>query len=380
MRVIITMLTKGTFLAIVSALLLSTAQADTINFMAFNIACLPSGLGIQINGKFLRPNIERVNEIINVVDQWNANKAAPNIIAFEEAFDPNVRTLIKDKLGPYYPYNSGDQGQKPFNAGSGLLLLSQYPILDIQFFPYKNIMLGDETLANKGFILAKLKYNDNYFITAVITHLESGDAILKNDQSKYGTTSYRRGVQMGYIADQIQENASVVPAGHENLKYLKTFVLGDFNAPLNNEREQKSISTGMSNNGFHKGEIKYPGQYHLFTLLENTVPTNFFETRILPDKKGDGKTVNPDLLKQAVVENKFTGSTMHDDVLTINKDQATFVTRQQSEYEIIDGIFASHDGINGNMQSEIRSLNEISQYKYEMSDHFTLWGTFTFQP
>ena len=56
------------------------------------------------------------------------------------------------------------------------------------------------------------------------------------------------------------------------------------------------------------------------------------------------------------------------------------ITRQQTEYQIIDGIFTSHDGVSGNLQTELRSLNDISQYKYEMSDHFTLWGTFTFQP
>jgi hypothetical protein len=90
--------------------------------------------------------------------------------------------------------------------------------------------------------------------------------------------------------------------------------------------------------------------------------------------------VDPDLLKQATQENKFTGSTIPDTLLTINKNQATFITRQQSEYDIIDGIFCTHNGIAGDLQTNILSLNEISQYKYEMSDHFTLWGTFTFQP
>jgi len=371
---------KIAILSVICATLLPNAQADTINFMAFNIACLPSVGNLQINGDILRPNTERATEIINVIDQWSANKAEPNIISFEEAFDPSVRTLIKDKLSAYYPYNSGEYGQKLLNAGSGLLMLSQYPILDIQFFPYKNIMFGDETLANKGFIVAKLKYNDNYFITVITTHLESGDALLKDKQSQYGTTSYRRGVQMGYIYDQIKTAATVPPKGYENLKYLKTFVMGDFNTALNDEREQKSISTGLSNNGFHPGDIKYPGQYALFNTLQNTVPANFFEVRVLPTEKGAGKTVDPNLLQQAVAQNQFTGSTLPDDLLKINKDQATAITRQQSEYEIIDGIFTTYDGVNGTLQTQLLSLDELTQYKYEMSDHFTLWGQFTFQP
>lgn len=357
----------------------SSAQADSINLMTFNIASMPEALHLQINGNFLKPNSDRVNEILNVVDQWDKASTGPNIIAFEEAFDPDVRSLIKSRLSGYYPYNSGDYGQKPLNAGSGLLLMSQYPILDIHFFPYRNIMFGDEMLANKGFIIAKLKYNDSYFLTVIITHLESGDAIDKEQQSQYGTTSFRRGEQMGYIYNQIEIYASTPPPGYENLNYLKTFVMGDFNTTLNDEREQKSISTGMSDNGFKAGEVKYPGQYMLFNILQNTVPSNFLDVRDLATKKGGGKTVDPVLLQEAIQENKFTGSTLPDTLLKNNKEQGTFITRQQSEYKIIDGIFCTYDGVSGTLQTQLTSLNELSQYQYEMSDHFTLLGQFNFQ-
>lgn len=335
-----------------------------------------------MNKDILRPNIERTNEIINVVTQLNSNPVSdiqkPHIIGFEEAFDPAVRKLLINRLSQYYPYHSGNLGQLPLNAGSGLLLFSQYPILDIQFFPYNNIMIGEEMLANKGFIVAKLKYSNEYFITVVITHLEAGDAIFKEQQSKLETTSARRGIQMGFIYTKIQTLASTPPSGHEQLKYLKSFVMGDFNAPLNSERQQKSFSTGLSDNGYSEGDVKYPGQYWLFSILKNTIPNNFIETRVLGKSKGQKKDVDPELLNRAIRENKFTGSTFPMALLTNNKNQLRVLTRQETEYKILDGIFCSQKGLDGDLQTKLVSLNELTRYPYQLSDHLTLMGTFTF--
>ena len=365
--------------------IVANSAANTINFMTFNIGSLPTIFGIQIaNADFLRPNVERVTEIAKVLNQWNqtgnqgASHIVPNIIAFEESFDPDVRSYLKAQLAHYYPYNSGDIGQKFLNAGSGLLFFSQYPILEMTFHPYTNLMVGEETLANKGFITAKLKVDDSHFITVIATHLEAGGAIWKDQQEKDGTTSVRRGVQMGEIYNELQTVASTPPRGYENLIYLKSFVMGDFNATLNNEREQKSISTGLSDNGFKSGDIKYPGQYWLFTALHNTVPTNFIEVRQLPTTKGAGKTVDPVLLQQAIQQNLFTGSTLPDDLLKPNRANATALTRQGTEYKMIDGIFESHDGVNGDITTYITSLNESSPYRYSMSDHLATLGRFSY--
>jgi endonuclease/exonuclease/phosphatase family metal-dependent hydrolase len=358
-------------------LVTSVAYADThsLSFMTYNIASLPAFLELQINSDFLRPNLERVEEIANVI---NGFARPPNVIAFEEAFDPSVRSLLKEKLSALYPYNSGEYGQKLLNAGSGLLLLSQYPILEISFHPYKNAMVGEETLANKGFITAKLQYNDNYFVTVIITHLTAGGAIFKDEQAKYGTTSYRRGVQMGEIHDEIQSVGSRAPSGYENLNYLKSFVMGDLNTALNSERQQKSISTGLSNNGFENGQIKYPGQYALFTILNNTIPANFLEVRDLAKQRGEGKTINPDLLAQATQENKFTGTTAPEILLKNNKTMGSSITRQQAEGKVIDGVFCTRDGYVGDLQTNIVSFNEFTAYPYMMSDHFAVMGQFVF--
>jgi endonuclease/exonuclease/phosphatase family metal-dependent hydrolase len=364
-------------------------QTNTINFMTFNIASLPTILGFQIaNDGFLRPNSERVTEIVNVINLWNqkGNKTSdgivPNVIAFEEAFDPDVRYLLQTQLAASYPYNSGEYGQEFMSAGSGLLLFSQYPILEITFHPYTNMMIGEETLANKGFITAKLQLNDKYFFTVIITHLEAGGAIWRDEQVKEdGTTSARRGVQMGEIYNEIKTFAYVPPSGYEKLKYLKSFVMGDFNVTLDSERQQKSISTGLSDNGFKEGDIKYPGQNMLFTILINTIPSNFFNVRVLPKEKGQSKKVDPALLAQATQQNLFTGSIFTDSLLTLNRnDSSVVLNRQATGYKVIDGIFTTHDGVDGNLQTMITSLNESSSYPYSMSDHLAVLGKFDIFP
>jgi endonuclease/exonuclease/phosphatase family metal-dependent hydrolase len=371
---------KKIFLFITLATFSISSSGNEIHFMTYNIASLPSVFGTQINGSFLKPNAERVNEITNVINQLNQYQDinTPNVIAFQETFDLGIRELLKQKLKTFYPYNSGESGQKFLNAGSGLMLFSQYPILEINFHAYKNMMAGEETLANKGFITAKLKYNDKYFVTVIITHLEAGGAIFKNEQSKIATTSARRGMQMSEIYSDIVTTANKAPQGYENLIYLRTFVMGDFNTTLNSERQQKAISTGLSENGFKEGQIKYPGQNALFTVLENTIPKNFIEVRALPTCKGKGKNVDYDLLKQATQENQYTGSTYIQDQLKQIKDKDVRPTRQQTEYRIIDGIFVTHDGVPGDLQTQIISLNEFSHYPHPMSDHLTLIGGFTF--
>ena len=153
--------------------------------------------------------------------------------------------------------------------------------------------------------------------------------------------------------------------------------MGDFNTPLNNEREEQSISTGMSGNGFKKDAIKYPGQYVLFNILANTVPDDFMEVRVLPKEHGEKKPVDPQLLQEAIAKNLFTGSTLSVPELKTNKNTMNLITRQQSEYRLIDGIFMSKDGATGNLQTQLISLNEFTAYPFELSDHFTVIGNFS---
>lgn len=72
--------------------------------------------------------------------------------------------------------------------------------MEYEFNLYKNVMIGEETLANKGFLALRLQVDGKYFISVYNTHLHAGGALLKMKSTKYcGTTSERRGQQMGLL-------------------------------------------------------------------------------------------------------------------------------------------------------------------------------------
>jgi hypothetical protein len=93
------------------------------------------------------------------------------------------------------------------------------------------------------------------------------------------------------------------------------------------------------------------------------------------------------LLKKAIKENKFTGSTYLVDVLKDNKKNGTQIMRQQTQSRVIDGMFCTREdmrgcpGLPGEFSSKIISLNEIiADYKYALSDHLGCFGIFIHKP
>lgn len=342
-------------------------ELPDLKLLTLNIACLPSKLGIQINGSFLKSNKLRANAIADQIIELTKSKDCPDFISFQEAFDGKTRKLLLKKLSPYFPYNTGELGEKCFNGGSGLLLFSKYRFLESKFIPYYNTMLGEETLANKGFIAAKIELTSNYFITVYNTHLQAGGGIGKEKQSVLGgTTSFRRGEELGKIRDDCERWSHVPPKNFLHLRHAKTICTGDFNVPQNNERQRMSISTGMSDNGFRRGSIKYPGQNSFFTFFKGITPKNFIDVRVLPETKGR-KKIDPALMEKAIKRNLFTGSSISQTRLKENKDTGKPITPQDAEYNIIDGMYASYEGKECGFESELISFENLT-------DHFGIIG------
>ena len=337
-----------------------------INFMSFNIGCLPL-LG-AINARFLRSNHIRTQLITERMIQWNTDpikqESAPDIICFQEALAIETRYTLKQKLSPYYPYDTENVGQHL--RGSGLLILSKYPILEAHYKPFSNVMTTSERLAIKGLIGAKLQIDDNHFITVYDTHLESGGDITINRRDElYGTTSWRRGEQMGRVYDDIQLWSTEPPKSKPTMQHMKTFLLGDLNTSLNDERKMCGISSGKSKRGYKKDMKKYPGQYDLFRLLDHTVPANFTPS-----------------VEKAKKENLFTGSYLPKNVTSENKKHDTPVMPYDAEPRVIDGVFCNQslDSTTPELESRILShqLNgEGGVSPICLSDHFPVWARWT---
>lgn len=360
----------------------SKKRNNHINFMTFNIACLPfSG---AINGAFLKSNHERVQQITDRIIQWNTDSknsdTAPDIICFQEALAIESRYQLKQKLLSYYPFDTEKLGQRL--RGSGLFLFSKYPILDSHYEQFSNVVTASERLAIKGFIGAKIAIDDNHFITVYDTHLESGGDIESERQNElYGTASWRRGEQMGRIYHDMQTWSTEPPSSNPTMQHIKTFLLGDLNAPLNDERRMYSISTGKSNNGYKKGMKKYPGQYDLFTLLEHTVPSNFLDIRDESKETKGRKVIVPELLEKAKKENYFIGSYIPKEITKENKKNNTFAKPYQANPRVIDGVFCSKTAHTTHQPPEFESMilphhfnGETGTSNINLSDHFPVWA------
>lgn len=364
---------------------------EKISIMTFNIACLPF-LG-AINAKFLRLNRTRTNLIIERIIQWNQHSgpdSAPDILCFQEAMAPETRLLLKQKLTTHYPHHTDNLGVELLR-GSGLYIFSKFPILESIFIQYNNQKVGEETLAIKGFIGAKLKISDNQFITVFTTHLEADGEILGDkQQNKTGkTNSYERGEEMGVLATTFKTWSINPPKDRPAMQHCKTFISGDFNTPLNDARRMYSISTGNAKNNFKKNMVKYPGQKELFQHFELTVPVNFFEVRDEYHYKDHVKQVVPELLAKAKLENKFIGTYISDKISKENKDSYRPIKPYDAECNVIDGVFCSQftesekmdwkvSDVPGTFQSKIISMKVDGQggeSDLSLSDHFPIVGT-----
>ncbi len=367
------------------------------NLYTLNAACLPIYRWIpgfkQINRKILRDNNSRAAELAEAILQNDSTEhtvngnyqtlslgqrqeadvilkklmqekvkldEAPAVISFQEVFDENAAAILIQKLKNHYPYVVHAVGQGKLTVGSGLMIFSRYPIVDAYFKTYTNTMLGEETLASKGFLGVKIKINTQQFITVYNSHTQSGGGIFKKLSTWWnGTTSYRRGVEFGEMAAHMKKWEKEPPKAEPNLIYQKTFLTGDLNTKLNDERRMISESAGTSAlNGFERGQIKYAGQKALFDHFIPTVPTNFIDTREIIHKlehntseevkeahssagKHQGKKDNPDNIAICNALDLFTGTVPSDAVLISTITKKSPIDHKKSQPKIIDALLMS---------------------------------------
>ena len=407
------------------------AKADPIpselRFLTFNIACLPTILG-QINKDFLRPNLERAEEIVQ-----SLISSQDHTVDLQEIFDPAVRALVAKKSSPYFPYNSGVEDQRApllltkskflalletlqpavrevirelyaphFHSGvgindqvklfrpvgSGLMTLSKFPIVAVEFNYFPLELPGEEALASKGYLATKHAVGNLYYAN-YNTHLPGGGAIAKDILDKLGLTpSFVRGKAMGEIHKHIaQVKWPQQPIKNRlDLKDSGVVMLsGDFNSKLNDEKSRDQISTGLSCNGYTEGEVKYEGNpQKLFSLFKFTKPENFIETRMIPpviptwlDKRKSKvkvekvpKVYDYDKLREAREKGLFIGTTIPSKALKNFKEDksAAPLGPADSEPKIIDAMFTNSD------QEFTTTIVSMNTDKKIVSDHNAVRG------
>jgi hypothetical protein len=389
----------------------SDALPTKMTFMTFNMADFPTRVGfipLPRFNKYLPAEEIRAPIIADGIEH-----IAPDVFALQEDWSLDTAKNYKARF-KQHGYDSFDSEGRTIVNG-GVILFSKFPIIDTKEVVFKNPALNEELYAQKRALCVKLQVSSEYFITVETHHLHAGcptfSAILG------GTSSHRRGDQLGQIVNEAVDTEDdwwhTPPASHSHLKYLKGFAMGDFNMSLNvdevevetemgkekywDDRRLLSVSTGMSDNGFHENEIKYggldekgkpTGQYAYFNKFEPTRPENWIDSRAaLPDEKGKGKPEIAEVVVVAESENLSTGTDRAElkDFYIPSKTSGALLhvdgKSMQAPKKLIDGFFPTRDGAQrGQVTTRIVSLDGVQAGKdskeiVPVSDHFALMAT-----
>lgn len=106
----------------------------------------------------LRDVEKRANELADAILK---DHNAPNVMCLQETFNEDAIKILCDRLKNKYPYIIHSVAPHISGFNSGLMVLSQYPIEDISYHRFENC-LGEEKLATKGLLGARIKVGDKY--------------------------------------------------------------------------------------------------------------------------------------------------------------------------------------------------------------------------
>jgi len=206
----------------------------SVSFMSFNIWGLPWPL---------TTNPSRFRSIVDVL---TFHSELADVIGFQEVFCNEAKEALKH-LTFVYPYHSYHQ-MTPMKSdssllSSGLLIVSKFPIVDVDFLTYKNCS-GFDCFAQKGAQKVTLCLPNHLYVDVFNTHLESGN----NEKSKAIRLN-----QIDQLLSFMNNTRQVLPFSE------RLILLGDFNAPPFSDEY-----LAITKNGFFDTEccpVKHPPSF-----------------------------------------------------------------------------------------------------------------------
>jgi len=117
--------------------------SSTVHLMSYNVHGLDLPVGIDHS---------RYAQIGRILGERRAQGLAPEIVMVQEAFHYRTQELVTRSGYPYFQRGPGRAG---VDISSGLLILSEYPILSVEMAVYGNCG-GVDCFAQKGVLLARV--------------------------------------------------------------------------------------------------------------------------------------------------------------------------------------------------------------------------------
>lgn len=121
-------------------------------------------------------NRDYTGERAALIGQW-IERAEVDIVALQEAWEPDAVSLLLEAVADEFPYYASDRPVRKFGRiiSGGLLILSRWPIEEVQTVVYDSCHLAD-CLAAKGATHARIRIAEDAYLNLVVTHLDAGSA------------------------------------------------------------------------------------------------------------------------------------------------------------------------------------------------------------
>lgn len=207
-------------LAAAFALIPAAAPAANLSVMSFNV----HGLPWPIVHHRSRP----LGEIGAALAGMRAQGVQPHVVLLQEAFTASARR-IQAEAG--YPYSALGPGAHHDLESSGLMVLSDYPIVDRQTMVYsRGACAGFDCLSNKGVLLVRVQVPGAVTpVTLVDTHMNArGASHVRRTiaDSAYGNQSEEL---RAFLRDELAPDAPAIVAGDLNvgqIPYRQAMITG----------------------------------------------------------------------------------------------------------------------------------------------------------
>jgi endonuclease/exonuclease/phosphatase family metal-dependent hydrolase len=161
-------------------------MTTTLHCLAYN-AHLFVDTAVELSAKQVYNDTIRINGIITQIQNLK-----PDIVSLSEVWANNSKEEFTERLKEELPYSAWDDNKKILQIGSGLLLLSRFPLSHISFTKYTSLV-GSDSLSQKGFIIATVEVGGQKLLIAC-THVQADDNSAAIEARKSNISQLKNGI------------------------------------------------------------------------------------------------------------------------------------------------------------------------------------------
>ncbi|NIR64318.1 MAG: hypothetical protein GWO41_06860 [candidate division Zixibacteria bacterium] len=140
-----------------------------------------------------------------------------DIVGLCELWDDSMADIITEQVKQVYPYNyrPGRKSRIRYVIGPGLMLFSKYPIIDMDFVPFKTNGNIIEKSCLKGVLKAIVELDNGFPVTVLLSHFQAGQ------RSKERKVRLKQLSEIGAVLQDVKSgqygNAPIVLMGDFNI-------------------------------------------------------------------------------------------------------------------------------------------------------------------